>query len=111
MSRRSHLGDLGLLRRHFSSGFRASLLVGLLVGVAVAGVAIAPRALARLGDRELQHALATTTTTQLDLAGTGHPSASAFAPGIDGPYGYIDLVVRNVRLQLPQPLQGLVGAP
>src|SRR3954452_7696403 len=111
MSRRSLVGDVGLLRRLFASGFRASLLVAVLVGVAVAGVAVAPRALARLGDRELQHALATTTTTQLDLAGTGHPSGSAFAPGIEGPYAYIDLVIRNVRLQLPQPLQGLVGAP
>ena len=66
------LGDTGLLRRHYSHGFRASLLVALLVGVTVAGVALAPRALARLGDRELHHALDTASATQLDLTGLGH---------------------------------------
>src|SRR6478752_2161376 len=111
MSRHSHLGGLGLLRRHFSSGLRASILVALLVGVTVAGVALAPRALARLGDQELRHALTTTSATQLDLAGIGQPGARAFALGIDEPYGYTDLVIRNVRQGLPEPLQGLVGEP
>src|SRR5215218_1614675 len=109
MNRHSHLGGAGLLGRHFSSGFRASLLVALLVGVTVAGVAIAPRALARLGDRELRHALATTSVTQLDLAGTGQPTAQAFAPGIEGPYAFTDLAIQNMRQQLPQPLKSLVG--
>ena len=87
MTRRSSLGDVGLLRRHYSSGFRASVLVALLVGVTVAGVALAPRALARLGDRELRHALGTTSATQLDLAGVGRLETRPSAPGVEGPYG------------------------
>ena len=107
------LGDTGLLGRHYSHGFRASLLVVLLVAVTVAGVAVAPRALARLGDRELRHALDTASATQLDLTGLGRLGfdQGSSAPNVGGPYGATDIAIRNVRLALPQPLQGLVGDP
>ena len=113
MSRRSTLGDAGLLFRHYSHGFRASLLVVLLVAVTVAGVAVAPRALARLGDRELRHALDTASATQLDLTGLGRLGfdQGSSAPNVGGPYGATDIAIRNMRLALPQPLQGLVGDP
>lgn len=109
MSRRSHLGDAGLLRHHFSTGFRASLLVALLVGTAVAAVALAPRALARLGDHELRHALESTSTTELDLAGTGqlgYPASGAVAQNVA-----TDLAIRNVTAGLPEPLRDIVGDP
>lgn len=111
MRRRSRMGALGLLQRHLSTGARASVLVALLVGVTVAGVALAPRALARLGDRELRHALETTSATQLDLAGVGQPGAKAYAQGLDGPYAHAALVIGNIRQALPLPLQDLVGDP
>ncbi|WP_296602122.1 FtsX-like permease family protein [Nocardioides sp.] len=111
MTRRSRTGAPGLLQRHLSTGVRASILVALLVGVTVAGVALAPRALARLGDRELRHALETTSATQLDLAGVGQPGAQAYAQGLDGPYAHAALVIGNIRQALPLPLQDLVGDP
>lgn len=111
MTRRSRLSVLGMLRRHLSTGTRASLLVALLVGATVAGVALAPRLLARLGDQELRHALETTSATQLDLAGVGQPGAQAYAQGLEGPYAHAALVIGNIRQSLPQPLQSLVGDP
>ncbi|MBA2954632.1 FtsX-like permease family protein [Nocardioides sp. MAH-18] len=108
MSRRSLLGDAGLLRRHYSAGWRASLLVALLVGVTVAGVALAPRALARLGDRELRHALMTTSATELDLAGIGQ---LGYADTAAQQNVATDVAIRNVRLGLPEPLRDLVGQP
>ncbi|WP_284532313.1 FtsX-like permease family protein [Nocardioides sp. T2.26MG-1] len=85
--------------------------MALLVGATVVGVALAPRALARLGDRELRHALEKTSATQLDLAGVGQPGAKAYAQGLEGPYAHAALVIGNIRQALPQPLQSLVGDP
>src|SRR6478752_9450158 len=106
---RSALGDLTLLRRHLLAGARTSVLLAVLVAITVAGVAIGPRMLARLGDRELRHALAETTPTQLDVAGLGRLGI-ADAPDAD-PVGPADLAIRGVRSGLPQPLRGLVGDP
>src|SRR6478752_7574540 len=107
MRRRSRLGTAGLLRRHYAAGLRASLLVALLVGVTVAGVSLAPRALARLGDQELQHALTTATVTELDLAGVGQPGYPA--SGASQQNAATDIAIRNVRLGVPEPLRDLVG--
>ncbi|MGN6503211.1 MAG: hypothetical protein ACTHKX_09990, partial [Pseudolysinimonas sp.] len=113
MSRRSRLSTAGLLLRHLRSGAGASLLVALLIAVSVLAVAVAPRALARLGTAELRHELGQESPALLDLSGTGRIGLAAGLPAsatLDEIVGETDRKIAEIRDRLPQPLRDHVGA-
>jgi putative ABC transport system permease protein len=112
VTRRSHLSTAGLLLRHLRSGVGASLLVALLIAVSVLAVAVAPRALSRLGTAELRHELGQESPALLDLTGTGRIGIAAGLPAsasLEDVVGQTDRRIAEIRERLPRPLRDHVG--
>jgi putative ABC transport system permease protein len=112
MSRTSRYGTVGLLLRHLRSGAAASVLVAVLVAAAVLAVALAPRALIRLGTAELRHELGDKSPALLDLSGTGRIGLVDGLPEnapLEDIVGATDVELRNIPTKLPDPLAQHVG--
>ena len=60
-----------ILTRHLASGIGTSALIAVLIAVTVFVVALAPRALVRLGTEELRYELSQQPPVRIDLRGTG----------------------------------------
>ena len=114
MTRRSRIGTPGLLLRHLASDVTASVLVAVLVFVTVLVFAIAPRALAHLGNDELRYELARISPVARDLLASGFlaqrpPSEPRdSAADILGPS---DSVLEGIPEKLPPVLSSIVGPP
>lgn len=104
-------GGRGMLAQHLRSSPVVSVLIAILVAATVLVVALAPRALVRLGTEELRFELAEQEGQLLDLSGigpvglgtnSGDPGAAEF---LDATGRYID----DLPSRLPQPLSDGVG--
>jgi putative ABC transport system permease protein len=102
----SGLGTPSLLGRHLRSGFGASVVVAIIVAVAVFAVALAPRALERLGTDELRTEFAAQSPALLDLSGTGRIGLVAGMPdpSLDDLVGPTDAAIGKVDDHIPLPL-------
>jgi putative ABC transport system permease protein len=112
VTRRSRLSTAGLLLRHLRSGVGASLLVALLIAASVLAVALAPRALSRLGTAELRHELGQESPALLDLTGIGRIGIAAGLPAsasLDDVVGETDRRIAEIRERLPRPLRTHLG--
>lgn len=96
-----------ILTRHLASGIGTSALIAVLIAVTVFVVALAPRALVRLGTEELRYELSQQPPVRIDLRGTGtigfgtSTSPSDTAEKYLGPTGDI---IDRIPSTLPQPL-------
>jgi putative ABC transport system permease protein len=91
-----------LLLIHLRSGLGTSALVALLVAATVLVVALAPRALLRLGTDELRYELRTEPAGRIDLLASG---GIGIAPGAaDTVLGPIDSALNRLPTRLPEPL-------
>ncbi|MEO8262805.1 MAG: FtsX-like permease family protein [Pseudolysinimonas sp.] len=102
----SGIGTLALFARHLRSGWTASVIVAIIVATSVFAVALAPRALERLGTAELRSEFSAQTPALLDLTGSGEiglvpgmPNASA-----DTLLGPTDEAIAKIPGRLPSPL-------
>ncbi len=112
MSRRSTFSTAGLVSRHLRSGIGGSLLVALLVASAVFAVALAPRALPRLGTAELRHELSDLSPALLDLTGTGRIGIVAGLSEpitVDDLFGNTDRGIHKIPASMPDPLDDHLG--
>jgi putative ABC transport system permease protein len=112
MTRRTRTGTAGLLGRHLASGAGASVLVALLIATAVLAVALAPRALVRLGTDELRHELGQQSPLLLDLSATGSLGLVEGMPqpvSLDALVGRTDEQIRDIPAGLPSPLADHLG--
>jgi putative ABC transport system permease protein len=99
-----------MIRAHLRSGVGTSILIALLVAVTVFVVAVAPRALMRLGSDELRYELRSVPTARVDLSATGSDSfvRGSSATEVLGP---IDETVAALPSHLPEPLADGAGKP
>ncbi len=100
------IGTLALIARHLRSGGAASIIVGIIVAVAVLAVALAPRALERLGTAELRSEFRDQTPALLDLSGTGDIGIpqGAVDPSADSLLMPTDEAIAKIPGRLPAPL-------
>src|SRR4051812_23538583 len=97
-----------MIRAHLRSGVGTSILIALLVAVTVFVVALAPRALMRLGTDELRYELGSVPASRVDLSATGSDVLSSGA-GAQEVLGPIDQTVSAVPSRLPEPLADGAG--
>jgi putative ABC transport system permease protein len=104
---RSRLGTLALYARHVRSGIGASVIVAIIVAIAVFAVALAPRALERLGTAELRSELGDQSPALLDLSGTGRIGLVEGIPDptLDTLVGATDAAIAKLNERLPSPLR------
>ncbi|MEP6480269.1 MAG: hypothetical protein ABJB03_12800, partial [Rhodoglobus sp.] len=94
-----------LLARHIRAGVGTSVLIGVLVAVTVFAVALAPRALLRLGTDELTFELSALPQTRIDLSGTGSLAiGSGYGRSAQEILADTDSVVSGLPSSLPAPL-------
>ena len=101
-----------LLSDHLRAGFRASLLVAVLVTATVFVAAIVPRAVAAVATAELSFELGNESPRRLDLSGEGRiglPSSSV-GTSAQGMLGETDSAIAQVPSTLPHPLADGLGA-
>lgn len=100
------IGTLALIARHLRSGGAASVIVGIIVAVAVLAVALAPRALERLGTAELRSEFRDQTPALLDLSGTGDIGIpqGAVDPSADSLLLPTEEAIAKIPGRLPSPL-------
>lgn len=110
---RSRLGAPGLLLRHLRAATGPAVLIAVLVGVAVLAVALAPRALVRLGTDELRARLTTESALRSDLAGLGWLSLpyGVADPDAEKLLGPTDASLRALTSRLDDPLRSALAAP
>jgi putative ABC transport system permease protein len=113
MTRTSRTRTVGLLLRHAASGAGASALVALLIATSVFAVALAPRALTRLGSAELKHALSTESPALLDLTGAGRIGRveGIVDPNVESLLGATRDAIADLPKKLPRPLRDGAGEP
>ncbi|HEY8591230.1 MAG TPA: hypothetical protein VIL55_16905, partial [Naasia sp.] len=110
MTARSRTGDAGLLLGHLRSSTASSLLVAILVFAAVLATALAPRALAALGDDELRVSLTSASPSLRDLSGTGRLGVGETTPAQIGRLlERTDDTILGLPDTLPQPLRAALG--
>jgi putative ABC transport system permease protein len=98
-----------LVGRHLGSGLGISILVAVLVAATVFVVALAPRALLRLGTDELRYELRREVPAQIDLSGDG-PVNLGSGSTVDAILGSMDSKLAEVPARLPAPLSDGAGA-
>lgn len=110
---RSRLTQTGLLLRHLAAARGPALLIAVLVGVAVLAVALAPRALVRLGTDELRARLSTESPLRSDLAGLGWLSLpfDVADPDAQTLLGPTDASLRALPSRVEEPLRSTLAAP
>ncbi|MEO7896112.1 MAG: hypothetical protein ABIR65_02335, partial [Pseudolysinimonas sp.] len=103
---RSRLDTLALYARHLSSGAGASVIVAIIVAAAVFAVALAPRALERLGTAELQAEFSAQSPALFDLSGAGQIGLVEGLPDptLDELVGPTDAAIAHIASRLPAPL-------
>lgn len=110
----SPLGTGALFRRHLRSGIGASVLVAVIVAASVFAVALAPRALERLGTAELRSEFGAQSPAVFDLTGTGSLGLVEGIPdpSLDTLIGATDAAIAKLDDRLPSPLRdGASEAP
>jgi putative ABC transport system permease protein len=108
---RAGVGTFALLRRELALG-PAALLLAALAGVAVFAVALAPRALDRIGDAELRHRLDGVSALTLDITGTGTlglPDDQGGGGTASALAGSADLTIRGIPDRFEEPLRAAIG--
>ncbi|MBF4634802.1 ABC transporter permease [Agreia pratensis] len=97
---------------HLRAGFRASLLVAVLVTATVFVAAIVPRAFAAVATAELSFELGTESPPRLDLSGEGRIGLPASGTGstAQSMLGGTDSAIEKVPSTLPHPLADGAGA-
>lgn len=95
-----------ILARHLASGLGTSALIAVLIAVTVFVVALAPRALVRLGTAELRYELSQEPPVQIDLRGTGSLGLASTSPSdtADKLLGPTDDIIARIPSTLPSPL-------
>jgi putative ABC transport system permease protein len=109
---RRGVGTFALLRRELAPG-PAALLLATLVSVCVFAVAIAPRALDRIGDAELQHRLDGLSAITLDITGIGSLGLPDDQGAADARTlaGSADSAIRGIPDRYEEPLRSAIGDP
>lgn len=108
---RRGVGTFALLRRELALG-PAALLLATLAAIAVFAVALAPRALDRIGDAELRHRLDSASPLTLDITGTGRlglPDDQGEGAPASTLAGSSDTAIRGLPDRFDEPLRSAIG--
>jgi putative ABC transport system permease protein len=108
---RRGVGTFALLRRELALG-PAALLLAALAAVAVFAVALAPRALDRIGDAELRDRLDGVSALTLDITGTGTlglPDDQGGGSTASALAGSADSTIRGIPGRFEEPLRAAIG--
>jgi putative ABC transport system permease protein len=108
---RRGVGTFALMRRELALG-PAALLLATLAAIAVFAVALAPRALDRIGDAELRHRLDDASVLTLDMTGTGRlglPDDQGAGASASALAGSADTAIRSLSDRFDEPLRSAIG--
>jgi putative ABC transport system permease protein len=110
---RSRLSAPGLLARHLVAATGPAVLVAVLVALAVLAVALAPRAVVRLGTEEVRARLTTESPLRSDVAGLGWISLpyDTTDPDAESMFGKTDDELRALPDRLDEPFGSALAAP
>jgi putative ABC transport system permease protein len=106
----SRFSTLGLLARHLAARFSGSAVLGVLVALAVGGLASLPHALTSLADDELRYEIGSLEPLRVDVNASGSLGAqTTSATTAVGIFGTTDDAVRGIPNSVPSPLGDLMG--
>jgi putative ABC transport system permease protein len=106
----SRFSTSGLLARHLAARFSGSAVLGVLVALAVGGLASLPHALTSLADDELRYEIGSLEPLRVDVNASGSLGAqTTSATTAVGIFGTTDDAVRGIPNSVPSPLGDLMG--